>query len=143
MEDMTRSTILTITSLLSSLLASIHFSQDIVLGIEPGGTTNFNGILIVAVNVCAAVMLTNRRWAHAIVLLYAIAGTAIPHLHMQGVGLVGGRAARADGQLFWVWTLLALGITSAVSAVLAAQGLWRLRKGATVTAQRATAGSSV
>jgi hypothetical protein len=120
---------LTVTALLSVLLASFHLSNDIVIGIEPGGTSNYNGILIIAAYLYATLMLPNRRWAHAIVLLFSIAGAAVPYLHMQGVGLVGGKAANASGRFFWVWTLMALGVTASVSAVLAAQGLWTLRRG--------------
>lgn len=118
---------LTITALLSVLLASFHFSDDIVLGIEPGGVSNFIGILILAGYLLATLMLDGRRWAHAIVLLVSLGATAVPYLHMTGVGLVGGRAANAAGQFFWVWTLMALGVTAMVSVILSAQGLWRLQ----------------
>ena len=39
---------LTITSLLTVLLASFHLADDVVIGIEPGGTSNYNGVLILA-----------------------------------------------------------------------------------------------
>jgi hypothetical protein len=35
---------LTITSLFTILLASIHLADDVVLGIEPGGVSNYNGV---------------------------------------------------------------------------------------------------
>ena len=60
---------LTITSLLSGLLASFHLSDDIVRGIEPGGTSNYTGVLILAVYLYATLMLAERRWAHLIVLI--------------------------------------------------------------------------
>jgi hypothetical protein len=122
-------TMLTATALLTILLGSFHLSHDIVLGMEPGGTTNYTGILILAAYACATVMRDNRRWAHGLVLLFSLASAAVPYLHMQGVGLVGGRAAKADSTFFWVWTLMALGVTAWLSAVLAAQALWRLRHG--------------
>jgi hypothetical protein len=74
-------------------------------------------------------MLPNRRSAHAIVLLFSIGGAGVPYLHMQGVGMVGGRAANSTHMFFWVWTIMALGMTTIVSAVLAANGLWNLRHG--------------
>jgi hypothetical protein len=126
---MTPGSILTVTSLLVVLLASVHFAEDVALGIEPGGTKNYNGILLLAAYLYATVRLGNRRWAHALVLLFSLAGAAVPYLHMQGVGLVGGKAAHSPSRLFWVWTLLALGVTACVSAVLAAQRLWHLRRG--------------
>ncbi|OFW06586.1 MAG: hypothetical protein A3H96_13045 [Acidobacteria bacterium RIFCSPLOWO2_02_FULL_67_36] len=118
---------LTITSLLSILLASVHLAHDVVLGIEPGGVSNYTGVLIVAVYLYAALMLGERRWAHLIVLIGSIGGAGVPYLHMMGRGLVGGRAANYSGVFFWVWTLLALGVTASVSAVLSARGLWRLQ----------------
>ncbi len=118
---------LTITALLTILLSSFHLADDVVLGIEPGGTTNYVGVLILAVYLYATLMLGERRWAHVVVLIGSIGGAAVPYLHMTGVGLVGGKAANSSGKFFWVWTLLALGATASVSAVLAAQGLWSLR----------------
>ena len=120
---------LTITSLLTILLASFHLADDVVLGIEPGSTSNYNGVLILAVWFYATLMLAGRRWAHVIVLIGSIGGAAVPYLHMTGPGLVGGKAANSSAKFFWVWTLLALGATALVSAVLSARGLWRLQRG--------------
>ena len=47
---------LTITSLLTILLASFHLADDVVIGIEPGGTSNYNGVLILAVLLYATLM---------------------------------------------------------------------------------------
>jgi len=121
--------VLTITALLSVLLGSFHLADDVVLRIEPGGSSNYIGIVITAVYLYAVFMLPNRRSAHAIVLLFSIGGAGVPYLHMQGVGMVGGRAANSTHMFFWVWTIMALGMTTIVSAVLAANGLWNLRHG--------------
>jgi hypothetical protein len=120
---------LTITALLTILLSSFHLADDVFLKIEPGGTSNYNGVLIMAVFLYATLMLPGRRWAHAIVLLGSLGCAAVPYLHMTGVGMVGGKAANADGQFFWVWTLLAVGTTALVTMVLAARGLWSLQRG--------------
>jgi hypothetical protein len=48
---------------------------------------------------------------------------------MTGSGLVGPKIVNVGGVFFWIWTLLALGTTAGVSAVLAARGLWRLQRG--------------
>jgi len=119
---------LTITALLTILLSSFHLADDVVLGIEPGGVSNYNGVLILAVYLYATLMLAERRWAHVIVLIGSIGAAAVPYLHMTGPGLVGGKAANSSGKLFWVWTLLALGATALVSVVLSARGLWTLRR---------------
>jgi hypothetical protein len=120
---------LTVTALLSILLSTFHLADDVVIGIEPGGTSNYIGILIVAVYLYATVMLGDRRWAHVIVLIGSIGGAAVPYLHMTGVGLVGGKATNYSGKFFWIWTLLALGATAIVSVVLSAQRLWALQRG--------------
>lgn len=118
-------TTLVVTSLLSILLGSFHLSDDIVRGLEPGGVSNFNGVLILAVWLSATLMLAGRRSGYAISLLASIGASAVPYLHMTGAGLVGGRIANSSGVFFWVWTLMALGVTAIVSAVLSARGLWR------------------
>ena len=61
-------------------------------------------------------------------LLGSILGAGVPVIHMMGVGLVGGRIANSAGVFFWVWTLIALGVTATFS-VLSARGLWSLKWG--------------
>ncbi|HUQ88455.1 MAG TPA: hypothetical protein VM096_12905 [Vicinamibacterales bacterium] len=117
---------LTITSLLTIVFSSFHLADDVVRGFEPGGPSNYIGIVIMAVYLYATLMLGERRWAHAIVLIGSIGGAAVPYLHMIGNGMVGPRALSAGAVFFWVWTLLALGATAIVSALLAAHGLWAL-----------------
>ena len=117
---------LTITSLLTILLSSFHLADDVVHGFEPGGVTNYTGVMIMAVYLYATLILAERRWAHLIVLIGSIGGAGVPYLHMMGNGLVGPRVANSGGVFFWVWTLMALGVTASVSVVLAARGLWQL-----------------
>jgi hypothetical protein len=45
---------------------------------------------------------------------------------MRGAGLVGGRIANSGGEFFWVWTLMALGVTATFSVILSARALWSL-----------------
>ena len=122
---------LTITALLTILFSTFHLADDVVRGIEPGGTSNYVGILIVAVFLYATLMLGDRRWAHVIVLLLSIGCAAVPYLHMTGSGLVGPGILNAGAVFFWIWTLLALGATALVSVVLSAQRLWALQRGLT------------
>ena len=117
---------LTITALLTILLSSFHLADDVVRGIEPGGTTNYTGVVIVAVFLYATLMLRDRRWAHVLVLIGSLGSAAVPYLHMTGSGLVGPRIVNSGAVFFWVWTLMALGATAIVSVILAARGLWSL-----------------
>src|SRR4051812_7006958 len=119
---------LTITSLLSILLLTFHLSDDIVRGFEPGGFRHISGILIVVVWLYGTLVLGGRRSGYIIILLGSLLGSVVPLVHMRGAGLVGGRIAGSSGIFFWVWTLLAIGITSVFSVILSAQGLWRLRR---------------
>ena len=126
---MTHTLTMTITALLTILLSSFHLADDVVRGIEPGGTTNYTGVVILAVFLYATLMLRERRWAHVLVLIGSIGGAAVPYLHMTGSGLVGPRIVNSGAVFFWIWTLLALGATAIVSVVLAARGLWSLQRG--------------
>ena len=120
---------MTITSLLSILFTSFHLTDDIVRGIEPGKLPNLIGVLILVVWLYGTLVLAERRSGYVIILLGSILGSGVPVLHMTGAGLVGGRIANSSGVFFWVWTLLALGVTAIFSAILSARGLWSLRRG--------------
>jgi hypothetical protein len=48
---------------------------------------------------------------------------------MTGSGLVGGDIAGSSGAFFFVWTLIALGVTTLFSVILSARGLWILQWG--------------
>jgi hypothetical protein len=120
---------LTITSLLSILLMTFHLSDDVVRGFEPGGFKNVSGVLILAVWLYGTLVLAGRRSGCIIILLGSLLGSVVPLAHMRGAGLVGGRIANSSGMLFWVWTLIALGVTATVSVILSARGLWSLRRG--------------
>lgn len=66
---------------------------------------------------------------YIIMLLGGIFGLGVLVIHMRGTGIVGGRIANSSGVFFWVSTLIALGVTSTFSAILAARGLWSLQRG--------------
>jgi hypothetical protein len=116
---------LTITSLLSILLMSFHIADDIVRGFEPGGLKNIQTILTIFVYFYGTVALAGRRSGYIIILLGSILGCLVSVAHMRGAGLVGGRIANSSGKFFWVWTVLALGVTALFSVVLSARALWR------------------
>jgi hypothetical protein len=120
---------LTITSLLSILLFTFHLSDDIVRGFEPGGFKNVSGVLTLAVWLYGTLALAGRRSGYILMLLGALLGSVVPLAHMMGAGLVGGRIANSSGMLFWVWTLIALGVTAIFSVILSARGLWSLQWG--------------
>ena len=121
---MKHSVLLTIASLLSILLSTFHLSGDIVRGMEKGGASNLIALPILAVWLYGTVVLSERRSGYAIMLLGSLLGLAIPIVHMRGAG-VGAQVARAPGGgFFFVWTMIALGVTALFSVILSARGLW-------------------
>lgn len=127
---MKRSILLTVTSLLSILFFTFHLADDIVRGFEEGGVWNLTAIPIFAVWLYGTLVLAERRSGYAIVLLASLLALAVPVLHMSGTGVgVGSSIAKSSGAFFFIWTLIALGVTALFSVILAAGGLWRLRPG--------------
>jgi hypothetical protein len=119
---------LIIPSLLSILLFSLHWADEVARGIEPGTISAIGGLLILGVWLYGTLALSDRRSGLVIILLGSLLAAVVPLLHMQGVGLVGRRIANTGGIFFWVWTLIALGGTGVFSFVLAARVLWSLRR---------------
>ena len=59
----------------------------------------------------------------------SVAGIVVFTVHVSRVGgLPAGTLAQSSGAFFFVWTLLALAVTSVFSAVLSAHGLWNQRR---------------
>ena len=123
---MKRDGMLTISSLLAILLLTFHIAEDVVRGFEPGGFKNAQAILTASLWLYGTLALSGRRSGYIIMLLGSLLGCLVSLAHMRGAGLVGGRIANSSGKLFWVWTILALGVTSVFSVVLSARGLWSL-----------------
>ena len=120
---------LTITSLLSILLFASHWVDEVARGMEPGGVSGLLGVLILVVWLYGTLVLAEQRSGYIIMLLGSIGGLGVLVIHMRGAGLVGGRIANSSGVFFWVWTLIALGVTSTFSIIPSARGLWGLQRG--------------
>jgi hypothetical protein len=124
---MKQNVLLIITSLLSILFMTVHLTEDIVRGMEKGGTSNLLTLPILTVWLYGTLVLTERRFGYFINLVLSLLGLSVPVVHMMGAG-VGGDIARSSGGFFFVWTLIALGVTSLFSFILSANGLWKLRR---------------
>ena len=115
---MKNSVMLTISFLLLILLLTFHLADDIRRGYEPGGLSNLaGGTLITVVLLYGALALFERRSGYIIMLLGGLFGLGMPVIHMMGKG-VGGRIAQSSGGFFFIWTLLALGVTGLFSVTL-------------------------
>ncbi len=126
---------LTVTSLLSIILLSLHVSEDIVLGFAGGGLANIIGIAILVVYLCGALLWSHRRWALIIVLVGSLFAAGMPVIHMMGAGV---GVKRSAGAYFFIWTLYALGVTGTFGVILSARALWRARKAQQVPAPAVT-----
>ena len=126
---MKQSTMLTIASLLSILLFTFHLADDIVRGFEKGGVWNLTAVPIFVVWLYGTLVLAERRSGYVVVLLGSLLGLAAPVLHMTGRGVgAGSRIAESSGAFFFIWTLIALGVTALFSVILSMRGLWSLRR---------------
>lgn len=126
---MKRNVILAITSVLSIVLSIFHLADDVRRGYEPGGFKNVSGMMMMVVWLYGAVILRGRRSGYVITVLGSLLGTLISLAHMLGKGMVGGRVPAYAGVWFWVWTMLALQVTSVFSLILSVRGLWNPRWG--------------
>jgi len=125
---MKHDSMVTITSLLTLLLVTLHLAGDIVLGMAPGNLAALSAMVFVAgVWLSGTLLLPGRRGGYVILLLGSLFGLVMPVLHMKGAG-VNPAGARAAGEFFFVWILLALGASAAFLLVLAVRGLWVLRR---------------
>ena len=122
--------ILIITSLLLVLLLTFHLADDIVRGFEPGKVSNLTAVPICVLWLYGTLVLGERRSGHVIMLLGSLLGLVVPYIHMSGRGVgAGSRIANTSGAFFFVWTLMAIGVAALFSVILAARGLWTLRRG--------------
>ena len=119
--------VLTIASLLSILLGTFHLADDVARGMSPGGLLNLVGIVIFVVWLYGTIVLAGRRSGYIIILVASLLSAGVPVIHMRGVGM--GFGTIRSGGFFFVWTLLALGVTALFSVILSVQGLWSLRRG--------------
>ena len=95
-----------------------------------GEVSNLFGVLILVVWLYGTLVLAERRLGYVIILLGSLLGLGVPVIHMMGKGVgVGGNIAKSNGAFFFIWTLIALGVTALFSVILSARGLWTLKWG--------------
>ena len=122
---MKQNTILVVTSLLSILLLTLHITDDIVRGISNAEPSN-TALLVLVVFLYGTLVLAERRSGYVIMLLVGLFAAAMPVIHMRGAHY--GEIAQSTGGFFFVWTLWALGGLGGFTFILAARGLWSLRR---------------
>ena len=123
------STLLTVTSLLSILLLSLHLTSDFV---QDAGELSLRMLLLAAlilvVLLYGTLVLAERRSGHVTMLLGGLAALAMPVMHLTTARGVAG-AIDGPAAYFFVWVLLCLGVTGLFSLILSVHGLVRLQRG--------------
>ena len=119
---MKHNVLLTVMSLLSIVLLSIHVTHDIVRGVDSWGRQSLIGVLILVVLLYGTLVLVDRRSGLIIMLLGGLLAAGMPVLHAK-VNMA------KSGTFLFIWTLFALGATGTLTVILAARGLWSLRLG--------------
>src|SRR5215217_9257425 len=110
---------LTIASLLSILFFTFHLADDIVRGMEPGGLSNLTAVLIFVFWLYGTLVLAERRSGYIITFLGGLFSLVVPLAHMRGKGVGVARSlANSGGHFFFVWTLIAIGVTGLFSVLL-------------------------
>jgi hypothetical protein len=125
-------TMLIIASLLSILLLMCHFTDDILRegGMAVRGASNLIAVPILFALLYGTLVLAERRSGYIIMLVGSLMGMGMPVLHMVlAKTVVTNEIARARGDYFFVWTLLALGVIGLFSFILSVRGLWSRRWG--------------
>jgi hypothetical protein len=113
--------VLTVTSLLSILLLSIHVTDDIVHGLDQWGPGSPLFCVVLGVFLYGTLMLRDRRAGLIMMLIVGLGALGMPVIH-RGAG----RVALLSGGFLFLWTLVALGAIGTLTIILAIRGL---RKG--------------
>ena len=122
---MKHSSMLTVASLLSILFFTFHLADDIIRGFEPGKLTNLTAVPIFVLWLYGTLVLAERRSGYIITFLGGLFSLVVPLAHMRGKGVgVTSSIGHSSGHFFFVWTLIAIGVTGLFSAILSARGLW-------------------
>ena len=136
---MKQTAMLTTASLLTILLMTIHLTGDILFRMAPAGLVNLLPVFILVVQLHGTLVLAGRRAGYIIIFFGSVLGLVIPVIHMKGTrGVIGGEIGNSGQAFLFVWTILALGITSTFSVILSARALlslpWRRSRRASTAA---------
>jgi hypothetical protein len=114
---------LTIASLLSLLLLTLHRTDDVVRGMFPGGIAILYAALVAGALLYAMLVLAERRSGQVMMLVVSLIAVAMSVLHTRGAGVA--MSAKSSGGFFFVWTLtlIALGAIGTFTFILSVRAL--------------------
>jgi len=131
---MKQNLLLTITSLLTILLMTLHLTSDTIharVGTPEAGGSTLVVVPVLVLLLYGTLVLGERRSGYIIMLIGSIIGVVMPIVHVMGAGgIFHGQIAKSSPAFLFVWTLHALGVTGMFSFILAVRALWSLRRGA-------------
>jgi hypothetical protein len=130
---MKQNLLLTITSLLTILLMTLHLTSDTIhakVGTPEAGGSTLVAVPVLVLLLYGTLVLGERRSGLIIMLIGSIIGLGMPIIHVMGAGgIFHGQIAKSSPAFLFVWTLHALGVTGMFSLVLSVRALWSLRRG--------------
>lgn len=112
-------------ALLIAVLLTAHVSQDVVYGFEEGDRSDLIAAAILGVWLYVALTFSGRRAGYLLLLLASFLAPVVSLAHMSGAGA--GEDLPAGEGLFFVWTLIGIGVTAPVALLVSVEGLWGLR----------------
>jgi hypothetical protein len=117
------------TSLLAIFFITLHYTDDVIRkvdGADQGGSRVLIAVLILVVWLYAILVLTDRKSGYIIGLIVSLLNSIIPIGHLTGIGgeATLGQIATSSGP-FFVWAVIALGLTVFPSLILSAYLLFK------------------
>jgi hypothetical protein len=120
---------LTIASMLSVLLVTLHIADDVAHGLDKATIGTLVAGCVLALWVYATLLLSERKSGYIVIIIFSILSLGVVGIHLKGDGLPSS-ITRSSGGMFFVWTLFALTITAFFSILLSIRGLTNLRRSA-------------
>lgn len=113
-------------ALLLMTLVAMHLASDMVYGYEPPTQRTLIAIPFAALWLYATLILAGSRSGYILLLIGGLLAAVVPMVHMSGNG-VREAVVKSDGGYFFLLTLVALAMASAVSVLHSFHGLVRLK----------------
>jgi hypothetical protein len=121
---MNKTTLLTITALLSIIMLPIHVVDDIVHGFDAANVSSVIAMAVLALLLYGTLVFRGRLLGYISTLLVSIFAVGMPLIHLRSARI--NEVALAGGGFFFIWMLWALGVTGILGIILSAEGLWGL-----------------